>query len=281
MDSGRDRGAEFHAERRPDRSGVRYAPLGPEPGWGARVTEEVAGEGEAETCEMSEKRLRAGPVGETLRLKLCESTTNVRMPRVHWEGGSLSGVSRGVQPDGKVGISRGGGLPRDRGPGCRGEGGLDEALGEVGEASTEARAVAAAPTNEGLRVRMWALSNPAEVGLVRAEGGRLLGTKANDVGPRAWAKAKAEDGGLTLGVPVRMRPGLAPRVRWVCSWSKARSSSRWVRASFCWMAILKRELSVFFSSSAATSCLCISSNWVTYSSHLEVQVSTRKEADGR
>ncbi|KAG7261261.1 hypothetical protein CRUP_013824, partial [Coryphaenoides rupestris] len=175
VDSGRDQGAEFHAERRPDSSGVRYVELGPEPGWGALVMEEVAGEGETETCETSEKRLRAGAVGETLRLKLWESTTNARMPRVHWEGGSLSGVPRGIQPDGKVGVSRDGGLPRDRGPGCRGEEGLDEALGE---ASTEAKAVAAAPTNEGLRVRMWALSNPAEGG-----GGRLLGTKANDVEP--------------------------------------------------------------------------------------------------
>lgn len=48
----------------------------------------------------------------------------------------------------------------------------------------------------------------------------------------------------------------------------SRSSKRWVRASFCWMAIRSKEFSVFFSSSAAASCLCISSNWVTYWSHL-------------
>ncbi len=48
----------------------------------------------------------------------------------------------------------------------------------------------------------------------------------------------------------------------------SRSSKRWVRASFCCMAIRSREFRVFFSSSAAASCLCISSNWVTYWSHL-------------
>lgn len=41
----------------------------------------------------------------------------------------------------------------------------------------------------------------------------------------------------------------------------------WVRASFCWIAILSRELRVFFSSSAEDSCLCSWSSWVTYSSH--------------
>lgn len=48
----------------------------------------------------------------------------------------------------------------------------------------------------------------------------------------------------------------------------SRSSKRWVRASFCCMAMRSKEFSVFFSSSAAASCLCISSNWVTYWSHL-------------
>lgn len=57
-------------------------------------------------------------------------------------------------------------------------------------------------------------------------------------------------------------------LRRACSWSNSRSSRRWVRASFCWMAIRSREFRVFFSSSAAVSCLCMSSNWVTYSSHL-------------
>lgn len=53
-----------------------------------------------------------------------------------------------------------------------------------------------------------------------------------------------------------------------CSWSNSRSSSRCVSASFCWIARRSREFSVFFSSSAAISCRCISSSWFTYSSHL-------------
>ena len=280
MDRGRARGVKLHAERRPDGSGERYWEAEPELGWGdlVRVEAEPAGEGvtwgPSGPCSL-ERRPRDGLVGEMLRLKLWESTTTVRKPRVHWEGGSLSGVGFGVQVDEKAGVSRDGGLPRDRGPGCRSEGGLGEAPGEVGEARPEARAVAAEPTNEGLRVRTWALSKPAEVGLTRVEGGRLQGPEVI-VGPRI----RPEDEGLTLGVAVRARPGLAPRVpRWLCSWSKARSSSRWVRASFCWMAIRRRELSVFFSSSAAASCLCISSSWVMYSSHLEVRVT--QGADGR
>lgn len=48
----------------------------------------------------------------------------------------------------------------------------------------------------------------------------------------------------------------------------SKSSKRCVRASFCCMAMRSSEFSVFFSSSAAASCLCISSNWVTYWSHL-------------
>lgn len=73
---------------------------------------------------------------------------------------------------------------------------------------------------------------------------------------------------LTLGGLLFILGTLALRPRWVCSWSNSRSSSRWVKASFCWMAMRRREFNVFFSSSAAASCLCISSSWVTYSSHL-------------
>lgn len=73
---------------------------------------------------------------------------------------------------------------------------------------------------------------------------------------------------LTLGGLLLILGTLALRPRWVCSWSNSRSSSRCVSASFCWMAMRRREFSVFFSSSAAASCLCISSSWVTYSSHL-------------
>lgn len=94
------------------------------------------------------------------------------------------------------------------------------------------------------------------------------------VGLRPTAKVLAGSvvaGGRTLGLLVLLRAKRPPAVtliRWLCSWSKARSSRRWVRASFCWMAIRRRELRVFFSSSAAASCLCISSSWDMYSSHL-------------
>lgn len=77
----------------------------------------------------------------------------------------------------------------------------------------------------------------------------------------------ADASSLTLGLPILLFPSL-PLLRRDCSWSNSKSSSRWVRASFCWMAMRSREFSVFFSSSAAASCLCISSSCVTYSSHL-------------
>lgn len=72
---------------------------------------------------------------------------------------------------------------------------------------------------------------------------------------------------LTLGLPILLFPSL-PLLRRDCSWSNSKSSSRWVRASFCWIAIRNKVFRVFFSSSAAANCLCISSNCVTYSSHL-------------
>lgn len=78
----------------------------------------------------------------------------------------------------------------------------------------------------------------------------------------------ADASSLTLGLPILLFPSL-PLLRRDCSWSNSKSSSRWVRASFCWMAMRRREFSVFFSSSAAASCLCISSSCVTYSSHLQ------------
>lgn len=69
---------------------------------------------------------------------------------------------------------------------------------------------------------------------------------------------------LVLPLP----PTAVALLRRACSWSNSKSSRRCVKASFCWMAIRNREFRVFFSSSAAASCLCMSSNWVTYSSHL-------------
>lgn len=80
----------------------------------------------------------------------------------------------------------------------------------------------------------------------------------------------ADASSLTLGLPILLFPSL-PLLRRDCSWSNSKSSSRWVRASFCWIAMRKREFRVFFSSSAAASCLCISSSCVTYSSHLGKQ----------
>jgi hypothetical protein len=66
---------------------------------------------------------------------------------------------------------------------------------------------------------------------------------------------------LTLGGLFLILGTFVPRPRsLVCSWSNSRSSRRWVKASFCWMAMRSREFRVFFSSSAAASCLCISSS---------------------
>ncbi len=96
---------------------------------------------------------------------------------------------------------------------------------------TEARAAAAALTIDGLRGTVGS-SGRTDVGLVRPEEGRLTGAKA-EVEPWARSEAEAEAGGLTLGVLVFPRVSLLLRVRWVCSWSKAKSSRRWVRASFC------------------------------------------------
>lgn len=81
---------------------------------------------------------------------------------------------------------------------------------------------------------------------------------------------------LTLGLPILLFPSL-PLLRRDCSWSNSKSSSRWVRASFCWIAIRNKVFRVFFSSSAAANCLCISSNCVTYSSHLEPQQKSGQE----
>lgn len=64
---------------------------------------------------------------------------------------------------------------------------------------------------------------------------------------------------LTLGLPSLLFPAL-PLLRQDCSWSNSKSSSRCVRASFCWIAIRNKVFRVFFSSSAAANCLCISSN---------------------
>lgn len=63
-------------------------------------------------------------------------------------------------------------------------------------------------------------------------------------------------------------PPAVALLRRACSWSNSKSSRRWVKASFCWIAIRNKEFRVFFSSSAAISCLCMSSSWITYSSHL-------------
>lgn len=66
-----------------------------------------------------------------------------------------------------------------------------------------------------------------------------------------------------------------------CSLWNSRSSRRCVSASFCWMAMRSNEFSVFFSSSAAASCLCMSSSWITYSSHLQTQLQRERESERR
>lgn len=87
-----------------------------------------------------------------------------------------------------------------------------------------------------------------------------------------WLTWWLEEAPLPFVLP--LTPTAVALLRRACSWSNSRSSRRWVKASFCWMAIRNREFRVFFSSSAATSCLCMSSSWVTYSSHL-------REREGR
>lgn len=81
-----------------------------------------------------------------------------------------------------------------------------------------------------------------------------------------WLTWWLEVAPLTFVLP--LPPTAVALLRRACSWSNSKSSRRWVKASFCWMAIRNREFRVFFSSSAAPSCLCMSSSWVTYSSHL-------------
>ncbi len=81
-----------------------------------------------------------------------------------------------------------------------------------------------------------------------------------------WLTWWLEEAPLPFVLP--LPPTAEALLRRACSWSNSKSSRRWVKASFCWMAIRNSEFRVFFSSSAAASCLCMSSSWVTYSSHL-------------
>lgn len=85
-----------------------------------------------------------------------------------------------------------------------------------------------------------------------------------------WLTWWLEEAPLPFVLP--LPPAAEALLRRACSWSNSKSSRRWVKASFCWMAIRNREFRVFFSSSAAASCLCMSSSWVTYSSHLRERV---------
>lgn len=84
---------------------------------------------------------------------------------------------------------------------------------DEGEVRTEARVAAAALTTDGLRGAVES-SGRTDVVLVRPEGGRLTGAK---VEPWVRLEAKADAGGLTLGVMIFPRVNLPLRVRWVCS----------------------------------------------------------------
>lgn len=92
---------------------------------------------------------------------------------------------------------------------------------------------------------------------------------------KLWLTWWLEEPPLPFNLP--LLPTAVALLRRACSWSNSRSSRRWVKASFCWMAIRNREFRVFFSSSAAASCLCMSSSWVTYSSHLRENQVKREE----
>lgn len=95
---------------------------------------------------------------------------------------------------------------------------------------------------------------------------------------KLWLTWWLEEPPLPFNLP--LLPTAVALLRRACSWSNSRSSRRWVKASFCWMAIRNREFRVFFSSSAAASCLCMSSSWVTYSSHLrENQVKRERKKE--
>lgn len=163
---------------------------------------------------------------------------------VHCEWLSRSGVDEGVHEAVEDGASREGGL--------LGAEGMDVgSLGDRGGAQKEAAKVEVEEA----------------VGGGRPAAAVLDATDAASIGEPGKELAKHVP--LTLGAELRRREAL-PEVRVRCdsSWSNARSSRRCVSASFCWMAMRSSEFSVFFSSSAAASCRCISSSWVTYSSHL-------------
>lgn len=169
----------------------------------------------------------------------------------------VEGVEGGVwTEEGDGGGSRAGGLSAAGGPTAAGD--EEEGLrgSDTGDLRMEACTVLATLTTSGLHVAAESLLGSVVVGLrptVKVLAGFVVA------------------GGPTLGLLVLLRakrPPAAAPIRWLCSWSKAKSSRRCVRANFCWIAMRRRELRVFFSSSAAASCLCISSSWVTYSSHL-------------
>ena len=78
-----------------------------------------------------------------LTLKLWESTTSVRTPRVHWEEASLRGVEGGVRAEVEEGASRDGGVSDATRPTSEviiADDGLRGGMCEVGEVRGEARA---------------------------------------------------------------------------------------------------------------------------------------------
>ena len=113
----------------------------------------------------------------------------------------------------------------------------------------------------------------------RINNADLLKCRAGRGNPGAafclWLTCWLEDAPLTFNL--LLLPTAVALLRRACSWSNSRSSRRWVKASFCWMAIRNREFRVFFSSSAAPSCRCMSSSWITYSSHLREREGKERE----
>lgn len=124
-----------------------------------------------------------------MTLKLWESTTTVRTPRVHWERARFRVAEGEVRAEGEEGASRHGGLSGAKGPAneaTAGDDGLRGGMCDVGEVRAEAKA---ALTTDRLRGTEGS-SGRIDVGLGRLERGRLTGAKAEE--PWAILEAEAE-----------------------------------------------------------------------------------------
>lgn len=131
-----------------------------------------------------------------------ESTTCVLVPKLHWEGHALGGAEDGVsaeEEEEEEGVSRkggfsGAGAPPEEASGG-GEGGAECEVGEAGAPADE-------PTPAGPAGLLDAARGP------RPGGGRHA---------ESSLETKVQAGGPTLGLPLFLRPSLAPWPRLLCS----------------------------------------------------------------